>query len=226
MTRMRQAVATATAILFTTASALVAQGLPSPSTWRWVTDTPVEHQTALSPAEGKWLFGVMAPGWHITTRPAAVLFEPSYSGTGRFSVEAETFLFPGQSQSPLGLLVGGRDLDGASARYTAFVIRRDGSVAVERREGGRTAMLSEWVRASDVVAGTSESPVKNLLRVDVEAESTRFLVNGIVVAQVRRPASEFAGTVGLRVGADLDVHVTNLDLTLRLALPRPAGKSQ
>jgi hypothetical protein len=29
--------------------------------------------------------------------------------------------------------------------------------------------------------------------------------------------------VGLRIGRDIDVHVTNLDLTLRMALPRGAS---
>jgi len=212
-------------VLLTGSSAVLAQGLPAPSTRKWITDAPAEHQTALSPPEGKWLFGVMAPGWHITTRPGAVLFEPSYAATGRFSVEAETFLFPGTSTSGLGLLLGGRDLEGTGSRYTTFLIRRDGSVAVERREGGRTVTLAAWTRASDVMPGNAESPVKNLLRVDVEAETTRFLVNGAVVAEIRQPAAEFAGLVGLRIGADVDVHVTNLDLTLRLALPRPPPKT-
>lgn len=219
---MRVAVAM---MLVAGASAALAQDLPAPSSWKWITDAPAEHQTALSPPEGKWLFGVMAPGWHITTRPGAVLFEPSYVATGRYSVEAETFLFPGTSTSGLGLLLGGKDLDGTGARYTAFLIRRDGSAAVERRVGGRTVIVAEWIRGSAVVPGNAESPAKNLLRVDVDAESTRFLVNGAVVAELRQPAAEFAGSVGLRIGSDVDVHVTNLDVTLRLALPRPAAKT-
>jgi hypothetical protein len=219
------AVILAASITWALASPLAAQGLPTPSTWKWVTDAPVEHQTALSPPEGKWLFGVMAPGWHITTRPGAVLYEPTYAGTGRFSVESETFLFPGTSQAGVGLLLGGRALDAADARYTAFVIRRDGSVAVQRREGGQTVTLADWARAKEVQPGQTGEPARNLLRVDVEAEVTRFLVNGAVVAEVRRPAAEFAGTVGLRIGADIDVHVTNLDVTLRLALPRSSQKT-
>lgn len=201
-----------------------AQGLPAPTTWKWITDAPAEHQTSLSPPEGKWLFGVMAPGWHITTRPGAVLFEPSYAGTGRFSVEAEMFLFPGTSQSGVGLLLGGQNLGTATPSYSAFLIRRDGSAAIERHEGDRRIVLAEWVRAGSIVPGSPDSAVRNLLRVDVDGEVTRFHVNGVLVAEVGRPAPEFAGTVGLRVGADLDVHVTNLDLTLKLAQPRPATK--
>lgn len=199
-----------------------AQGLPVPATWKWITDAPSQHQTRLSPPDGQWLFGVMAPGWHITTRPGVVAYEPSYAGAGRFSLEAETFLFPGTSDSGLGLMLGGRGLDGAPS-YTAFLIRRDGSAAVERRDGDRTTTLVAWTKAGAIVAGGGTEPARNVLRVDVEADVTRFLVNGTVVAEVPRPAAEFAGQVGLRIGRDIDVHVTNLDLTLRMALPRGAS---
>ncbi len=207
-------------VILVTAPVSLAQA-PRPTTWRWVTDGPAEHQTAPSPPEGTWVFAVMAPGWHITTRPGVVLFEPDYAGTGRFSLEAETFLFPGDSQSGLGLMVGGRDLERDAAQYTAFLIRRDGSVAIERRAGGRTTALVGWTRVPDVQPGRLAEPVRNVLRVDVESDVTRFLVNGALVGEVRRPAIESSGIVGLRIGENVDVHVTNLDLTLKLALPRP-----
>lgn len=199
--------------------AAMTQGLSRQASWQWALDAPAEHQTALDPPDGKWLFGVMAPGWHITTRPGAVLYEPSYQARGRFSLEAETFLFPGASQSGVGLMVGGRELDGGAPSYVAFLIRRDGSVAVEQRTGGRILMLVDWKRATEVVSGTPENAVKNVLRLDVESGVTRMTVNGKVVAELARPAEEFAGLVGLRVGADINVHVTNLDLTHKLAQP-------
>jgi hypothetical protein len=30
----------------------------------------------------------MAPGWHITTRPAVKLYEPSHTARGRFGLHA------------------------------------------------------------------------------------------------------------------------------------------
>ncbi|MEW6320475.1 MAG: hypothetical protein AB1635_05245 [Acidobacteriota bacterium] len=192
-----------------------------PTGWEWITDTPATRQTERAPGEGKWLFAVMAPGWHITTRPGAVLYEPSYAGRGRYAVEAETFLFPGTSQSGFGLMIGGRDLDGPAPHYTAFLVRRDGSVAVERRAGAQSTMLVEWANGPSVATGPADRPIRNLLRVDVEPAAARLLVNGEVVAEVARPAEEFAGQVGLRIGADTDIHVSTLDLTLKMALPRP-----
>ncbi|MGE3474128.1 MAG: hypothetical protein AB7O28_27555 [Vicinamibacterales bacterium] len=211
----------AVAALVASGAPAAAQSLPAPASWKWVTDAPARHQTALRPPEDAWLFGVMAPGWHITTRPAAVLYEPSYVGTGRFVLEAETFLFPGTSDSGLGLLVGGTNLEGPAASYTAFLIRRDGRVSVERRAGGRTERLVDWAAASGAVAGKPDTSVRNLLRLEVEAGVARLLVNGTVAVEVPRPAAEFRGIVGLRIGADVDVHVSSLDLTLKLAEPRP-----
>ena len=59
-----------------------------------------------------------------------------------------------------------------------------------------------------------------MLRVEAEASTVTFLVNGQKVAEVPREGTRFDGIVGLRVGENLNLHVTNLDLTHRLALPR------
>jgi len=48
---------------------------------------------------------------------------------------------------------------------------------------------------------------------------------GTKVFDLPRTAANVDGLIGLRIGAKLNLHVTNLDLTSRLALPRrkPAG---
>jgi hypothetical protein len=161
----------------------------------------------------------MAPGWHITTRPGVILFEPAYSTRGRFVVESEAFLFPGESAAGFGIFVGGRELE-AKGTYVAFLIRRDGSAAVESADAGRTTALHPWTKAPAVAAGTMAGEVKNVLRVEAEAAVVTFLVNGQKVAEVPRDGTRFDGVIGLRVGENLNLHVTNLDLTHRLALPR------
>lgn len=201
---------------------LAARQFPAPPGWKWVTTPGAKLVETLDPAEGSWLFGTMAPGWHITTRPSAILFEPRYASHGRFSVESESFLFPGTSPAGFGILVGGHDLE-AKARYVAFLIRRDGSAAIESVDQGRRTMLAAWARATAVLAGSDTGePVKNVLRVDAEADVVRFVVNGTTVAEVPRGSAVFDGTVGLKVGENLNLHVTDLDLTHRLALPRRA----
>jgi hypothetical protein len=78
----------------------------------------------------------------------------------------------------------------------------------------------DCTKAPAVVAGTAAAEVKNALRVEAEAAAVTFLVNGQKVAEVPRDGQRFDGVVGLRVGENLNLHVTNLDLTHRLALPR------
>lgn len=196
--------------------------LPVPTGWKWVTDSEARIVTTLDPPEGSWVFGTMAPGWHITTRPAATLFEPTHTGRGRFVLESEMFLFPGGSQAGFGVFVGGRELE-ANGRFIAFLIRRDGSAAIESVEAGRATAIHPWTKTPGIVpGGAAGEPVKNALRVEAEADVVTFQVNGQRVAEVPRDGARFDGIVGLRAGADLNLHITNLDLTHRLALPRRA----
>jgi hypothetical protein len=207
-------------VLVVSATAMLSAGqLQAPAGWKWVTDSNAKLVTTLDPAEGSWLFATMAPGWHVTTRPGAIVFQPEYTNRGRFVLESESFLFPGTSPAGFGVFVGGSDLEGR-ARYVAFLIRRDGSAAVESVEAGRVTALHPWTKNAAVVAGTADGDVKNVLRVEGEAALVTFLVNGQKVAEVPRDGTRFDGTVGLRVGENLNLHVTNLDLTHRLALPR------
>jgi hypothetical protein len=57
-------------------------------------------------------FVTMAPGWHVTTGPAALLYHPDYrtKNMDNFAVEAEIFLFPGTSQEEYGIFIGGKNL--------------------------------------------------------------------------------------------------------------------
>ena len=199
---------------------LTAQQFPAPPGWKWVTAKEAKLVETLDPVEGSWLFGTMAPGWHVTTRPSVILFEPRHTTSGRFTVESESFLFPGPSVAGFGLFVGGADLEG-KARYTAFLIRRDGSIAIESVDAGRSTLLVDWKKAPAVLAGSDAGePAKNVLRVDGEADVVRFSVNGTVVAEVPRTSASFDGIVGLKIGDNLNLHVSNLDVTHRLALPR------
>jgi len=45
----------------------------------------------------------MAPGWHLTTRPGAIVFLPDYTNRGRFVLESESFRFPGTSPAGFGV---------------------------------------------------------------------------------------------------------------------------
>ena len=210
----------ATSVLAALASALLSAGqFPPPAGWKWVTDSDAKIVTTLDPPAGSFLFGTMAPGWHVTSGPGLLLFEPTHTSRGRFVLESEAFLFPGESTSGFGVFVGGTDLE-KKGRFVAFLIRRDGSAAIESVESGRVTTLHPWTKAPSILPGTPGGDVKNVLRVEAETQAVTFLVNGQRVTEVPRNDNRFDGIVGLRVGENLNLHVTNLDLTHRLALPR------
>ena len=186
-----------------------AQQFPAPPGWKWVTDAEARIVTTLDLPAGAWLFGTMAPGWHITTRPAVTLFEPSYTARGRFAIESEAFLFP-REPGRIRVFVGGQELEGRG-RYGGVLIRRDGSAAVESMEAGRAGAVYAWTKTAAVVPGSgSGDPARNVLRVEAEAAEVTFLVNGQKVTAVPREGAMFDGVVGLRIGSDLNLHVMQL----------------
>jgi hypothetical protein len=216
-----------TALLTTCLAILVcaslwAQRFPPPDGWKWVSDDPVDLVDRLSPPSGAFLFGTMAPGWHITTRPGVTLFEPTVMVRGRFVIESESFLFPGTSTAGFGVFAGGMDLESRTPSYTAFLIRRDGSAAVERREAGKSTLVLPWTRHEAILPHPGgNADVRNVIRVEADAAAIAVVVNGTKVFEVPRSSAPVDGIVGLRIGPDTDLHVTNLDVTRRLALPRP-----
>ena len=58
-----------------------AQVAPPPG-WRWGTDHPARMSSEWNLPDSTWRFVQMAPGWHITTRPGALMYDPSVQATG------------------------------------------------------------------------------------------------------------------------------------------------
>ncbi len=210
-------IAAAAGSFATTAVAQVA----APPGWRWATDQPARTTIEWNMPDSTWSFVQMAPGWHITTRPGALMYDPTFEATGRYSLESVQILFPGTSQSGYGLFFGGRELDGPAARYLTFFVRRDGHVAVEARRNATTTTLSSWTSAPAIHRVTGDSTARNVLRVTVARDSLLFEVNAVRVAALPRTDLMADGHFGFRTGPDLNLHVTTLDHTRRLApVPR------
>jgi len=203
-----------------------ARQLQTPTDWRWRTDVPAKVTNTGEPADDVMVYVAMPPGWHITTGPGVALFQPSYSGRGNFTLQSDVFLFPGDSQEEYGLFIGGRGLDSTSApaSYVAFVARRDGQAAVLKYGGGRVEPLVAW-KANDAVLrhpGGADT-AKNVFRVEVAPTEIIFGANGKEIARVPRAGLETDGLFGFRVGKRMNLHVSTLDATFRLA-PVPVKK--
>ena len=198
--------------------------LTTPPDWKWRQDAPATLATGVTMKPGSWVFVQMPPGWHITTGPGALLY-PSSQGEvdGNFSVEAEIHLFPGTSTDEFGVFLGGREIESSTTpRYAAFVLRRDGSAAVLERRAGESKAIAEWRRNEAILPHDGgKDTAKNVIRVDVDAAAATMFVNGAKVVSVSRQQVAAEGRIGFRVGKDLNLHITTLNVTRKLA-PLPA----
>lgn len=202
----------AAAVPFTTVGA---QGVQRPAGFTVIVD-PGSRDTVAHTA--------MPPGWHMTTGPGALLFDPSFRASGRYTIDAEIFLFPGKSESGYGIFVGGQNLDGTSPRYLTFVIRRDGQAALQYTSGADIRSLLPWASAAAIrLESGKEEPVLNALSLAVGPDSIVASVNGQRVGAVSAATLDLQGTFGFRVGPDVNLHASKLDIRQHLA-PAPTAK--
>ncbi len=146
-------------------------------------------------------------GFHVTTGPSLILWDPQQTATGDYTVSA-SFTTDRPAAEAYGLFIGGADLDKDSERYTAFVVRPDGKFAILERDGAGADRLSgEWVDSPAVARPDASGRSSNALAIRVAGGRVAFSVNGTEVAV--RPAASLstAGIVGLRVHRDLDLGI-------------------
>jgi hypothetical protein len=172
----------------------------------------------------------MPPGWHVTTGPAAILWNPSHTASGEFRLEMESYLFdPRGRREGFGVFLGGRDLEGADQEYVYFLLREGNEFLVKRRRGDVTEVVVDWSPAPSMVSyagkAEDEATAMNVLAVEAGDETVRFLVNGEEVASLPRGSLSLDGVVGLRVNHALNLHVTRLDVETEGDPPQdvPAG---
>ncbi len=212
-----------TAALVLSPTRALAQAAPAqksaPPGWAWALDKPARWYTGgkVTPADSLFEFVPMAPGWHVTMGPGAALFDQRATVDGRFIVSADLVLFPDASSNEYGLFLGGKGLETAGKEWYAFVVRRDGSFAVMHRAGAETHMVMPWAKHEAVKPRADGATVTNVVAVRAEPDSIRFTVNGTRVATFARSALDVDGPFGFRIGDGVNLHITNLDVTRRVA---------
>lgn len=198
--------------------------LTPPPTWKWLTDRPAQQvSTPDRLPDSEFTFVRMPPGWHISMGPGGVLFDPRYFTETQFSLESEVFHFPNSSNGEYGFFVGGSDLEGGAPRYVSFVFRGDGAVAAWERRAGETRMLSEWYRAEAVIPTEGKEVVRNVMRLVVTKKEAILRANGLDVLILPRESIPLDGQFGFRAGQGVNLHITTLDVTHRLAPERRSG---
>ena len=166
-------------------------------------------------------FVVMRPGWHIFAGPGALLSDPGDFASGNFSVTSKMFLFPTPEMgTPYGVFFGGSQFEGASSTYVVFQIRNDRHFRVAHHTGEQVHELVPWTEHADIVSLEPDGgPVENRIAVDVQDGVVSFFINDAVVAELSGSGLTTDGAIGLAVGGDLSLHVTEL----RIGPNHPAG---
>ena len=203
-------------ILFaTSAAAQSGQNLERPGHWK------ARYDDGAAVTERR--FVVMRPGWHVFSGPGGLLWDPGSFASGTYGVSSTIFLFPkgdpDQSgsvrlDSPYGLFLAGRDLEADGANYVSFELRNDRHFRIAEHSGGERRDLVPWTPHDAVVAMGAEAsgPVKNVLAVDVRGDRTVFSLNDTQIAELPGARVTLDGVVGVRAGAGLSLHVTEVDI--------------
>ena len=193
------------------ATPLAAQDLDRPDGWQVRFDEPGASEADLE------MFVSMPPGWHVTSGPAAVYWDPEMEASGEFRLEMEVFLFePHQGmREAFGFFAGGRSLDGDDIEYTYFLIRDGGEFIVKRREGPDAPTILPWT-GHEAILGWADrgdgTTAKNVLAVEAATDEVRFFVNDAQVAALPRAELGMDGIYGFRVNHMLNLHVSRLEV--------------
>lgn len=196
-----------------TASAQSGHNLERPEHWK------VRYDGSDEAAERN--FVVMRPGWHVYAGPGGLLWDPSRYASGNYAVKSTIYLFPegdpeqsGSTRldSPFGLFLGGRDLEGNEPTYVSFQIDNAGRFRIARHTGDEVQDVVPWAGndAVAVLADPATSPAENVLEVDVRGEQTILYIGGETVAQLASEDLDLSGVVGLVAGEGLSLHITEI----------------
>jgi hypothetical protein len=198
-------------LLFLLGSPLSAQ---LPAGWRVLYDFPPPPDSLISLVR-------MPPGWHLNTNgPGGVVYDVDWIATGRYALEWEVFVFPTTSTEAIGVIIGGRELEGRDPGYHVVKFTSQGLLSVTRRAGVESRIVVPAEPAAAFVPPRGEEPGRNVLRIVVEADSVRYTLNG-TPAGAFAPVEGADGVFGFRVGTGTNLHVSRLDITKPLAPPRP-----
>jgi len=185
------------------AGPLVAQELERPSDWNVRYDRP---------SNDSLYFVTMTPGWHITTGPSGIFYNPAKTAEGEYRVSSEIYLFPGERREGYGIFIGGNDLEADNQSYLYFLIRKDGRFIIKQRNGSDAPTITPWTEHAAIVKQDGDENAKNVLAVEVGDQKLSFYVNDQMVTSVPRSQLPTDGVVGLRVNHALNLHITNLNV--------------
>lgn len=166
-------------------------------------------------------FSDMGGGFHVTSGPAAIYWNPANVAKGNYAVKA-TFT---QTKAPThpeayGLFLGGTKLADEGQNYLYCIVRGDGKAMVKHRFGGEVHTLMDWTENAAVKKQDEAGKATNEVSIWAKADKVGCSVNGTEVFSMARADAVGAGKLesvdglyGIRVNHNLDVHVAGFAMT-------------
>ncbi len=160
-------------------------------------------------------FVSMGPGFHVTSGPAAIYFNPANAAKGNYTVKASLT----QTKAPThreayGVFIGGDDLKGDKQSYLYVVVAGTGEYTIKHRAGSQTHTVVDWTASPALKKADEAGKATNEIAIEVGSD-VRVLLNGSEV--FKQPKDKVMGSldgvVGLRVNHNLDVHVGSFSVT-------------
>jgi hypothetical protein len=156
-------------------------------------------------------FSAMGSGYHITSGPAAIYWNPKDAVKGNYTVSASFT----QTKAPMhpeayGLVIGGTNLTDSTQSYVYFETRGDGKYLINHRAGNDVHKIVDWTDTDVTNKADAAGKATNELAIRVTSDSVNFLANGkLVKGFTKAEMHNFAadGQTGIRVNHNLDVHV-------------------
>jgi hypothetical protein len=155
-------------------------------------------------------FATMGKGFHVTTGPAGVFWNPANTASGDFTAAATfNLLKPSGHTNYYGLIFGGSDLGGANQSYIYFLVAQDGAFMVKHRSGEQVHDVQPATKNAAVKQPGADGKSTNALEVRVAGNTISYVVNGTVVHTTPKTGmtAKTDGLVGVRVNHLLDVQV-------------------
>ena len=208
---MKRYLAVAVAITLIAGAASMAAQAPG---WKQRIDRSTSA-TDPDPA-GEVKFMAMGGGFHAVNPSAATYWNPKNTVAGNYTLKA-TFAQNARSSHAnyLGLLFGGKDLDGVNQTYTYFLVApQNGTYIVKQRTGEQTKDIVPRGKNAAIVQLDASGKASNTLEVRVAADKVEYVVNGTVVASSPKSDVTTDGIYGFRVNHALpDNMITGLSVS-------------
>lgn len=194
------------AVLALLAVSVVAQ---TPKDWKM----RIDHSANASDpdAAGDIQFVKTATGFHATNPRAAIFWNPANTVTGSYTLKGTFKLLRTMSTHTeyYGLVFGGSDLEGAGQRYLYFMVAKNGTWLIKKRDGDGTESVSAKTPSAAVKKPDASGKSTNALEVRVLPDKIEYFVNGTLVDTTPKTGltAQTGGIYGIRINHKLEVQV-------------------